>query len=75
MYKFTDDVIDGFLHDGFEIAVVGDMRWVFRGKYKAYLYSTNEVLVQLPSMDWAFLNERDDVQVAIERSRCGSASH
>jgi hypothetical protein len=48
--------IDGALYDGYEITVDGDMRDVIADKYKAWLRSHNEVVVQIPSIGTVFLN-------------------
>jgi hypothetical protein len=49
--------IDGALHDGYEIAVYGDMRDVGADKYKAWFRGRNEVLVQVPLMEVVFLHD------------------
>ena len=49
--------IDGALHDGYKIAVDGDMRDVVADKYKAWLRKYNEVVVQVPSIGYVFLRD------------------
>lgn len=59
VFEFTDVNEGGILHNGFEIVIEGDLRDIFEGKYNAYLYSDNEIMVHMPSMSHAFLHESE----------------
>jgi hypothetical protein len=57
VFHFTNVKQDGVLHNGFELVVYGDMRDVNSDKYQAFLCSEHEILVEIPSIDHAFLYE------------------
>ena len=55
VFHFTSVKKDGALHDGFEIAMEVDMRYLLEDKYSAHLISSNEIMICLPSMSYTFL--------------------
>jgi hypothetical protein len=59
VFEFTDVNRDGVLHNGFEIVVYGDLRDVNNNTYHAFLHGRSEILVEMPSMNHAFLHEFD----------------
>jgi hypothetical protein len=70
LIPFKDHIDGGVLHDGFGIEVSADYHLFKADKYKAWLRSPNEVVVQLPTADTAFLHQyssydstRDKLQV------------
>lgn len=57
---------DGKFHDAYEIAVDGDFHDFLQGRFKAWLHSSNSVLVQLPSMDFSWLFEPELINNSID---------
>lgn len=56
---------DGILHNGYKIAIDGDMRYVYQEQYKATLVSDNEVMLEIPSIGFSFLHEGDSLNKRI----------
>jgi hypothetical protein len=57
LIPFKDHIQGGVLHDGFGIEITADYHQFKEDKYKAWLRNSNEIVVQLPSDDTAFLHQ------------------
>ena len=58
---FQDHVDNGVLHNGFGIEITGaDFRQYRQGRYRAWLRTTNRVVVQLPTARSGFVHEIDN---------------
>lgn len=69
VFHFTNVKQDGVLHNGFELVVYGDMRDVNSDKYHAFLCSEHEILVEIPSIDHAFLHEPIQLTEAMKKAK------
>ena len=58
VYAFSNVEIDGVLHNGYEVVMEGDIRDLVKHVvYQAHLVTTNEILIQVPSMSYSRLQE------------------
>jgi hypothetical protein len=57
IYRFDNDRRNDVLYNGYEITMNADVRFLEDEKIKAFLISPNEVLIQMPTVDWLFLND------------------
>jgi hypothetical protein len=58
----TDVKKDGVLYNGYEVVFYADVQDVIDKKYKAVLTSDYEILVHMPSISRAFLDNSDELE-------------
>jgi hypothetical protein len=64
--EFRDVEKDGVLHNGYEIAMEGDLRDLTSDKYKAQLVGENEILITMPSVSHYWLHAPKDYFEKVE---------
>ncbi|CAB9504247.1 expressed unknown protein [Seminavis robusta] len=62
IFEFADAENGGYLHNGYEITMEGDVRDLVADAYKATLVGERDILLRVPAMSYSFLHNHEEFQ-------------